>query len=99
MDDNPVNSTPLGNSRFKVDATPTYKGYRLQALYTLSHLLRPDADAKAVFRPEGWEDLDVLIDGALVETIQVKSSENLSLSDLVSTDKAGRGQVRSFLHR
>lgn len=64
------------------DATPAYRGYRLQALYTLSRVLEPSLDL--VFQPEGAEDLAILdVNDSFVEVIQVKAySRNLTLSSL-----------------
>jgi len=64
------------------DATHVYKGFRLQALYTLYRIL--DDKMNLVFEPEGKEDLSVLDSNSnLKEVIQVKAySKNLSLSSL-----------------
>src|SRR4051812_41678360 len=64
------------------DATPAWRGYRRQALYTLFRIFESN-NADMVFQPEGAEDLSVY-DGAknLVEVVQVKSyGSNLTLSD------------------
>ena len=63
------------------DATPTYRGYRLQALYTLSRVLAQNADP-LVFQPEGLEDLVVRdSNDRVLEIIQVKQrTSNLALS-------------------
>jgi hypothetical protein len=65
------------------DATPAYRGYRLQALYTLSRVLSQKADP-LVFQPEGMEDLAVFEEkDRLLEIVQVKQrSSNLTLSAL-----------------
>lgn len=66
----------------QTDATPAYRGYRLQALYTLSRVLeRADGDS-LVYQPEGKEDLAVFsTEQVLLEIIQVKQrSQNLTLS-------------------
>lgn len=77
------------------DATPAYRGYRRQALYTLARVLEPGAEG-LTFQPEGIEDLAVYDNGQLVEAIQVKSfGANVTLSDLVST----RRPESSFFHR
>lgn len=63
------------------DATPAYRGYRLQALYTLFRILNQQGPP-LVFQPEGSEDLAVF-DNAnrLLEIVQVKQrSSNLALS-------------------
>lgn len=61
------------------DATPAYRGYRLQALYTLHRVL---TDAVPTFQPEGKEDLAIFDSaGQLREIIQVKAySDPLVLS-------------------
>jgi hypothetical protein len=65
------------------DATPAYKGYRLQALYTLSRILQPGIDNSLVFQPEGEEDLALWQTNALAEVCQVKAyNDNLALSHL-----------------
>jgi hypothetical protein len=40
------------------DATPVYKGFRLQALYALYRIL--DDKTNRVFEPESKEDLSIL---------------------------------------
>lgn len=64
------------------DATPAYRGYRLQALYTLSRVLERAGGDGFVYQPEGREDLAVFSAGqALLEIIQVKQrTQNLALS-------------------
>jgi hypothetical protein len=76
-------------------APAAYRGYRLQALYTIYRLLAPGESDTTVFYPEGSEDLDRRqgIDGPLLETIQVKSYPTLILSHL-TPDQPG-----SFFHR
>ena len=59
-----------------------YRGYRLQALYTLCRVLAPANSRDNVFHPEGLEDLDIWVEGRRVEVIQVKSYSNVVLSDL-----------------
>lgn len=80
--------TPLNSWEIHMSgATPTYRGYRLQALYILYRILAGTGD-DVVFRPEGNEDLDILNrDGTLVEIVQVKSYESLRLSHLGSEKK------------
>jgi hypothetical protein len=70
------------------DATPAYRGYRLQALYALSRILSPSTDEVPIFQPEGQEDLAVLHpDGILSEVNQVKAySSDLVVSNF-SPDK------------
>ena len=66
------------------DATPTYRGFRLQALYILHRILLSTGE-ELIFQPEGNEDLDVFdANEELIEVIQVKSYESLVLSDLSS---------------
>ena len=64
------------------DATPAYRGYRLQALYTLSRLLESNDSANFTFQPEGKEDLAIFdASNNLVEVVQVKAhSQDLALS-------------------
>lgn len=63
-------------------ASASYKGYRLQALYTLWRILRENRETDLIFQPEGQEDLAILdARGNLLEIIQVKSHAiNLTLS-------------------
>jgi hypothetical protein len=77
------------------DATPAYRGYRLQALYALARILDSEVEGSKIFRPEGAEDLAILgQSNVLTEIIQVKAySTNLSLSTF-KPDKPG-----SFLYR
>jgi hypothetical protein len=65
-----------------LDATPAYKGFRLQALYALFRIL--DDKENLVFEPEGKEDLSILDSNSnLKEVIQVKAySKTLSMSSL-----------------
>jgi hypothetical protein len=56
------------------DATPAYRGYRLQALYSLSRILDQNSNKHLVFQPEMLEDLSIEDEtGNLLEVIQVKS--------------------------
>jgi hypothetical protein len=68
----------------RADATPAYRGYRLQALYTLSRILESNDSANLTFQPEGEEDLAIFdASNNLLEVVQVKAySENLTLSSL-----------------
>ena len=77
------------------DATPTYRGYRRQILYTLHRILESSDDAYLVFHPESVEDLAICgADNKLLEIIQVKDySSDLTLSSF-SPDKPG-----SFFYR
>jgi hypothetical protein len=65
------------------DATHAYRGYRLQALYTLHRILKAEEGTNLVFQPEGEEDLAIFDNsGNLVEVNQVKSFKgNLVLSN------------------
>ena len=51
----------------------TLRGYRTQFLYTLYRIISTTDSGKEVFRPEGIEDLDILVDDKVVESIQVKN--------------------------
>lgn len=63
------------------DATPAYRGYRLQALYALFRILDQEGFNNLVFQPEKWEDLSIQDEkGDLLEVIQVKSNSLLELS-------------------
>lgn len=77
------------------DATPAYRGYRLQTLYTLGRILESDESSDLVFHPEGAEDFSIWEnDERLIEVVQVKAySSNLTLSSL-SPNKPD-----SFLYR
>jgi hypothetical protein len=78
------------------DATPAYRGYRLQALYSLARVLEQRGDNDAfIFQPEGKEDLAVFDAGHnLLEIIQVKErSADLTLSSF-EPEKPG-----SFFYR
>lgn len=78
----------------KAGAPAAYRGYRLQALYALKRILTFATDPGPVFHPEGHEDLDIRdTNDRLLETIQVKSYENLVLSDLEPA------KLGSFFHR
>jgi len=68
---------------FGDDATPAYRGYRLQALYTLHRILKSNGQREYYFQPEGKEDLSVYDgDNNLLEVVQVKAySGSLTLSD------------------
>jgi len=65
------------------DATPTYRGYRLQALYTLARVLELTGAERFIYQPEGKEDLAVFdSQHILLEIVQVKArSQALTLSD------------------
>ena len=80
---------------YQSDATPTYRGYRRQILYTLYHILESSDDVNLVFHPESVEDLAIRgADNKLSEIIQVKDySSDLTISSF-SPDKPG-----SFFYR
>ena len=63
-------------------APAAYRGYRLQALYTLDRLLTSSIRDELVLQPEGKEDLDILQGDRLIEVVQIKSYDSLTLSDL-----------------
>jgi hypothetical protein len=65
------------------DATHAYRGYRLQALYTLHQILHTQENNKLIFQPEGNEDLSVYDENLnLLEEIQIKAySAPLTLSN------------------
>lgn len=54
----------------------TLRGYRTQFLYTLYRIISTNNSGKEVFRPEGIEDLDILVDDKVVESIQVKNHKS-----------------------
>ncbi|MFO1040160.1 MAG: hypothetical protein U0941_00155 [Planctomycetaceae bacterium] len=57
----------------KDDPTPTYRGYRRQALYVLSRLFDDAIADDSIIEPEGLEDLAIRSsDGQLIEVVQVK---------------------------
>jgi hypothetical protein len=64
------------------DATPAYRGYRLQHLYTLWRILETSEREGVIFQLEGQEDLDILDSrGNPLEVLQVKAySDDLALS-------------------
>lgn len=65
------------------DATPAYRGYRLQALYTLWRIL-DSHQSGLIFQPEGLEDLTIYTNASHIphEIIQIKAySTPLTLSD------------------
>ena len=76
------NLTISGFQTSTADATPAYRGYRLQALYTLARLLDSAGHDGLIYQPEGQEDLAVYShQQTLLETVQVKQrSQNLVLS-------------------
>lgn len=54
----------------------TLRGYRTQFLYTLYRIISSNNSGKELFRPEGIEDLDILVDDKVVESIQVKNHKS-----------------------
>lgn len=78
------------------DATPAYRGYRLQALYALFRILDPEGNNHLVFQPEFLEDLSIQDEkGNLLEVIQVKSSD----LDLSSFKKSFFIRIYSLIKR
>jgi len=73
----------LVSKSLQSDATHAYRGYRLQALYTLARVLGQPNGEGSIYQPEGREDLAVFdSEHRLLEIVQVKQrSQNLSLSD------------------
>jgi hypothetical protein len=56
------------------DATPAYRGYRLQALYTLWRILESEDSSHLIFQPEGHEDLAIFDSNeTLLQVVQVKA--------------------------
>lgn len=56
------------------DASASYRGYRLQTLYTLRRMLDVSDNENLIFQPEGKEDLAVYdTDHNLIEVVQVKA--------------------------
>ena len=76
---------------YEGDATPSYRGYRLQTLYILDRIL--ESQPALIYTPEGIEDLSITKDNRTIEIIQVKSYEGLVLSDLEPSKE------NSFFHR
>ncbi|NEQ75161.1 MAG: hypothetical protein F6K23_20195 [Okeania sp. SIO2C9] len=82
-------------SYYNSDATPAYRGYRLQALYTLSKILESDKSSGLIFQPEGKEDLAIFNDKRdLLEIIQVKAYTGKLTLSTFSPDKSD-----SFFYR
>ncbi|MFD2171059.1 hypothetical protein [Tumebacillus lipolyticus] len=71
------------------DATPAYRGYRLQALYTLYRILNCPKESKLVYHPEGNEDLFVYDESlSNQEVVQIKAySAPLRLSDFAPSKR------------
>lgn len=83
-----------GGGSGRSGAPASYRGYRLQLLYTLERILAAGMPEGFTFQPEDTEDLAIRdASNQLVEIIQVKSYSNLVLSDLSPNDPS------SFLHR
>lgn len=84
-----------GGTPLATDATPSYRGYRSQALYTLFRLIEAPREQATIFQPEGYEDLAVFdADDRLVEVIQVKD-----LSDALSLSSFDPHRSNSFFYR
>ncbi|MBT3191899.1 MAG: hypothetical protein HN341_05025, partial [Verrucomicrobia bacterium] len=61
-----------GSRHYGDNPGPTYRGFRLQALYTLSRIL--ESGENWIFQPEGIEDLAIRLgNGDLTEIVQVKA--------------------------
>jgi hypothetical protein len=77
------------------DATPAYRGYRLQHLYTLWRILETSEQEGIIFQLEGQEDLDILDShGNLLDVLQVKAYGDELVLSTFSPDKAD-----SFFYR
>ena len=59
------------------DATPAYRGYRLQALYALWRILESDGSEHLVFQPEGPEKKNVAKKLAEHKNLSEKDINNL----------------------
>ena len=59
---------------YKDNATYTYRGFRLQALYAIYKIFT--SPHSYTFQPEGAEDLAIFNNTKLIEAIQVKSGNN-----------------------
>jgi len=85
------------------DATPAYRGYRLQALYTLWRILESEDSSHLIFQPEGHEDLAIFDSNeTLLQVVQVKAHKGeLVLSSLLPPKpKTGSPPKRdSFFYR
>lgn len=84
------------STQFSDDATPAYKGYRRQALYTLARVLAPHDGLDLIFHPEGIEDLAILDSHERpIEIVQVKSHTDSLAVSTFSPDKPGSFFERS----
>lgn len=81
----------------KIGAIPALRGYRKQFLYTLFRLLQNNIKVKAIFRPEGFEDLDIYDKtGRLIETVQVKDhADPLTFSLLLPFFKRSASLIKT----
>lgn len=70
----------MTNTSTSSGAQASYRGYRLQALYALDRLLALTPETDSILQPEGLEDFDILLDGRVIETVQVKSYPALVFS-------------------
>jgi hypothetical protein len=66
------------------DGTHAYRGYRLQALYTLFRVFETGSAANLIFQPEGEEDLSIC-----------DTANNLSEQVARLEDEARTGTLRS----
>jgi hypothetical protein len=77
-------------THFSDDATPAYRGYRRQALYTLSRILAPHAGPDLIFHPEGMEDLAILDNEERpIEIVQIKDYSTPLAVSTFSPEKSG----------
>lgn len=74
----------------------TLRGYRTQFLYTIYRVLTSNEKEMEVFRPEGMEDLDVLVEGRVKECIQVK---NYLSGDIKYSNLQSGAHTTSFFRR
>lgn len=50
----------------------TIRGFRTQFLYTIYRVIN-DCNPQLIYTPEGIEDLDIIKNGIVIETIQIKN--------------------------
>lgn len=62
----------------------TIRGFRTQFLYTIYRVIN-DCNPQLIYTPEGIEDLDIIKNGIVIETIQIKNyNKKIRPSDLTS---------------
>ena len=89
-------SATVASSSPNVGATPSFRGYRHQCLYTLHRVLTMASGAS--IHPEGIEDLAIFSDAQLAEVCQVKSvGAPLSLHHLRSSTGSFFGRSAAVL--